>query len=74
MEQLAVDWVERCENKQPDTATFPVYKGLGVNLAVSADQNPNFYKKVEAWVREGFLYSYKTGTCVGNCDNYKQVG
>ncbi len=74
MEQLAIDWVERCENKQPDTAAFPAYKGMGLTLQVSAGQNPNLYTIFMDWFGETYDYYYKSGNCYGICDHYKQVG
>ncbi len=74
MEQLAIDWVERCEKKQPNTAAFPAYKGMGLALEVSAGLNPNLYKIVNFWFHTAYDYFYDSGSCYGDCDNYKQVG
>ncbi len=69
-----MDWVGRCEYKQPDRTAFPAYKGMGLNLAVAVGGNAKMLSMASEWEDESNDYKYDFDRCYSTCDHYKQVG
>ncbi len=69
-----MDWVDRCEYKQPDRALFPAYKSMGLSFTVTVGGNPNMRKLLLDWFNEGNNYDYISNQCFSNCEHYRQVG
>lgn len=75
LENLAIDWVKRCEFAHPDTGKFPQYKGTGQNIAVSGGTPRNVTNMATMWYNEVEYYDFATHTCQAGkmCGHYTQV-
>ncbi len=73
LEQLAIDWVKRCDF-HPDKDKFPAYKGIGQNLGAIGGVKPTLVQLAKPWYNEVKHYTYSTKKCAKTCGHYTQVG
>lgn len=73
LEQLALEWADRCEFKHPNKTLFPRYYGVGQNLALRGNHEFSYDKVVNSWANESQYYEYNTGACGKVCGHYTQV-
>ncbi len=74
LEQLAIDWVKRCDFHHPDKDKFPAYKGIGQNLGAIGGVKPTLVQLAKPWFNEVKHYTYSTKKCAKACGHYTQVG
>ncbi|VDD78152.1 unnamed protein product [Mesocestoides corti] len=65
MEQLAIEWVNRCEYRHPNRT--------GQNLATAGGFTPNLTQMAEGWYSEFRDYNYTNKSCSNVCGHYTQM-
>lgn len=75
LEQLALEWAERCEFAHPDPEIYTQYGGIGQSIAVTGGVRLNVTKMASEWYNEVKDYDYTTNTCKEGkaCGHYTQV-
>ncbi len=74
LENLAVNWSNRCVYEHPDVHKFPEFFRIGQNIMMWYSK-PDMASLTWHWYREEEDYDFKTNTCKQNkqCGHYKQV-
>lgn len=75
LEQLAIQWADRCDFTPPCKTLFPQYRDVGINIAVFSKVQRNVSVMANRWYKESEYYHYDTDSCDygRTCGHYKQV-